>query len=70
MSESGRKQAEEMERSETSETPIECDFCYQEVPRVQRVALDGEYERLQTPHAVQYACSDCFDKKNRQRMGV
>ncbi|MAJ59595.1 MAG: hypothetical protein CBC48_06210 [bacterium TMED88] len=70
MSESGRNQGEEMERSETSEMPIECDFCHQAAPRVQRVALDGEYERLQTPHAVQYACLDCFEKKNRQRMGV
>ncbi|MCH2186094.1 hypothetical protein MK280_09505 [Myxococcota bacterium] len=70
MSELGQDRGEEMEQSEISATPMECDFCHQAAPRVQRVALDGEYERLQTPHAVQYACSDCFEKKNRQRMGV
>ena len=32
-----------------------CDFCGEVVPRVQRIALDGDYERLRTPHAVQFA---------------
>ena len=70
MSEPGQDKGEEMKPSEDTETPMECDFCHQAAPRVQRVALDGEYERLQTPHSVQYACPDCFEKKDRQRMGV
>ncbi len=46
---------------------IRCDFCGKRVERVRRVALDRDYERLQTPHAVQYACSDCSEVKERQR---
>jgi len=58
--------------TEQSETPtaMECDFCHREVPSVRRVALDGDYERLRTPHPVMYSCPDCFEKKDRQRMGV
>lgn len=44
-----------------------CDFCGQQAPRVRRIALDGEYERLRTPHQVQYACSDCSARKERER---
>ncbi len=53
-------------------TPAEmsCDFCHEIVPSVRRVALDREYERLRTPHAVMYACSSCFEKKERSRMGL
>ena len=47
-----------------------CDFCQREVPSVRRVALDGEYERLQTPHAVMYSCPECFEKKDRTRLGL
>ncbi len=46
---------------------MRCDFCGKRVERVRRVALDGDYERLQTPHAVQYACSECSEAKERQR---
>jgi hypothetical protein len=46
---------------------MRCDFCEQIVAGVRRVALDGDYERLRTPHAEQYACSDCFEKKDRER---
>jgi len=46
-----------------------CDFCGQEVPRVQRVALDRGYERLQTPHSVRYACDQCSEAKERRRLG-
>jgi DNA-directed RNA polymerase subunit RPC12/RpoP len=46
---------------------IRCDFCGKRAERVRRVALDRDYERLQTPHAVQYACSDCSEAKERQR---
>ncbi|MFP6641427.1 MAG: hypothetical protein VCC04_14365 [Myxococcota bacterium] len=47
---------------------IECDFCHDRVASVRRVALDGEYERLRTPHAVQYACEGCFERKDRDRL--
>jgi hypothetical protein len=47
-----------------------CDFCGELVPRVRRVALDRNYERLQTPHAVQYACPRCSEEKERQRRGL
>jgi hypothetical protein len=49
---------------------LRCDFCDKHVPRVRRVALDRDYERLQTPHAVQYACPDCSAEKERQRSAV
>lgn len=44
-----------------------CDFCGSEVPSVQRVALDGEYERLRTPHTALYACPSCSRRKERDR---
>ncbi len=47
-----------------------CDFCGQTVQRVRRVAIDGDYERLQTPHRVQYACETCSDQKERQRLEI
>jgi len=50
--------------------PLVCDFCGQTVPRVRRVAIDRGYERLQTPHRVQYACDTCSDRKDRQRLGI
>jgi hypothetical protein len=61
-----------------SETPVgaepesgrRCDFCGKQVPRVLRVALDGEYERLQTRHQVRYACPDCSEAKERRRRGA
>ena len=46
---------------------LRCDFCGRHVPSVRRVALDGDYERLQTPHAVQYACPECSEAKERRR---
>jgi hypothetical protein len=49
---------------------VKCDFCDEPVPSVRRVALDGEYERLRTPHAVMYACPSCFEKKERTRLGL
>lgn len=51
-----------------AETPLRCDFCGQEAPRVRRVALDGEYDRLQQPHHVQYACEACSEAKERERL--
>jgi hypothetical protein len=55
---------------EPGDAGVTCDFCKQIVPSVRRVALDGEYERLRTPHQVMYSCSACFDKKERRRLGL
>jgi len=44
-----------------------CDFCGREVDRVRRVALDRNYDRLQKPHRVQYACPSCSRRKERER---
>ena len=44
-----------------------CDFCGRTAPRVRRVALDRGYERLRTPHRVQYACPECSERKERER---
>jgi hypothetical protein len=40
------------------------------VPAVRRIALDGDYERLQTRHRVRYACPRCSEKKERARSGL
>jgi len=53
-----------------AEAGLECDFCQIWVTSVRRVALDGDYERLTTPHAVQYACPECFERKDRVRLGL
>lgn len=45
-----------------------CDFCGQAVAHVRRIALDGDYDRLQTPHRVQYACDACSAAKERERL--
>ena len=54
----------------SSEEPLRCDFCGQESPRVRRVALDRDYDRLQTPHPVRYACQRCSQEKERERQGA
>ena len=48
--------------------PLRCDFCGKQAPRVRRVALDGQYDRLQRPHQVQYACDACSEAKERERL--
>jgi hypothetical protein len=50
--------------------PLLCDFCGQPAPVVRRVALDRGYERLQTLHAVRYACPRCSDEKEQRRLGL
>ena len=50
--------------------PLRCDLCGAETASVQRVALDQDYERLSTRHAVQYACQRCYDRKDRRRLGI
>jgi hypothetical protein len=34
------------------------------------VALDHDYERLQTRHAVRYACPSCSEAKEQHRLGL
>ena len=53
-----------------AEGRFRCDFCGASVPRVRRVALDRDYDRLQTPHAVRYACPDCSQRKEQERLGL
>ncbi len=55
------------EAGETVPAGVQCDFCARYVHRVRRVALDVGYERLQTPHEIQYACTDCSEAKDRDR---
>jgi len=64
-----------MNEAETNDAPsesgserFECDFCGEQVPRVRRIALDRDYDRLQKPHPVQYACDRCSEEKERQRL--
>jgi ribosomal protein L37AE/L43A len=49
---------------------LRCDFCRAQVARVRRVALDGDYDRLQTPHMVRYACPECSQRKELERLGL
>ena len=53
-----------------AEAPLRCDFCGEHVASVRRVALDANYERLQTPHKERYACPDCSEQKDRERRGL
>ena len=50
--------------------PQSCDFCGEPSSTVRRVALDGDYDRLRTPHREQYACPACSEAKERQRRGL
>jgi len=49
-------------------TEFTCDFCGETVAHVRRIALDRDYDRLQKPHAVQYACDACSEEKERRRL--
>jgi hypothetical protein len=49
---------------------FECDFCGETVLRVRRIALDGDYDRLQQPHPVQFACDRCSEEKERRRLDI
>ena len=53
-----------------AEARLRCDFCGELVAAVRRVALDEDYERLQTPHKERYACADCSAKKDDERRGT
>ena len=52
------------------EAGLRCDFCGALVARVRRVALDRDYDRLQTPHQARYACPECSQRKERERLGL
>ncbi len=62
--------AESQEEGQRPEAGQRCDFCGAMVPAVRRIALDGDYERLQTRHRVRYACPLCSEKKERARSGL
>jgi hypothetical protein len=49
---------------------LRCDFCGALVARVRRVALDRDYDRLQAPHQARYACPECSQRKERERLGL
>jgi len=49
---------------------LKCDFCGEPSSRVLRVALDQDYDRLQTPHRELYACERCSEEKDRRRLGL
>lgn len=53
-----------------SELGVRCDFCNEVVPCVRRIALDGDYERLRTPHEERYACPSCSERKEKERLGL
>jgi len=58
-------------RMEPTRAPgLRCDFCGELVPSVRRVALDQDYDRLQTPHRELYACPACSERKERSRRGL
>ncbi len=58
------------EIDEKGERILRCDFCGEVVASVRRVAIDTNYERLQTPHKELYACEPCSAKKERARLGL
>ena len=64
------KGAEAREPQPEADGRFRCDFCGASVARVRRVALDRGYDRLQTPHAVRYACERCSYEKEQQRRGA
>jgi hypothetical protein len=53
-----------------AEPGLRCDFCGALVARVRRVALDRDYDRLQAPHLARYACPECSQRKERERLGL
>jgi len=46
---------------------MKCDLCGKEVETVRRVAVDKGYDRLTKMHKKLYACSDCSEKKEKDR---
>jgi hypothetical protein len=58
------------ERAASSGAGLRCDFCGEPATSVRRVALDQDYDRLQTPHRELYACPSCSERKERSRRGL
>ena len=58
------------EIDEKGDRILRCDFCGEVVASVRRVAIDTDYERLQTPHKELYACETCSAKKEQARLGL
>lgn len=56
--------------SPQGEAGLRCDFCHENVQSVRRIALDQDYDRLQTPHRELYACARCSEQKERRRLGL
>jgi hypothetical protein len=55
---------------DASGSQLHCDFCGESSARLRRIALDAGYERLQTPHKERYACPECSDRKEKERLGL
>lgn len=60
----------EPEALEADPSGIRCDFCGKLAQSVRRVALDHDYERLQTPHKERFACAECSKAKEETRRGL
>ena len=58
------------ERAAEGPGQLVCDFCGAATPHVRRIALDRDYDRLQKPHQVQYACDACSADKERRRLNA
>ena len=43
-----------------------CDFCEHETFAVRRIVIDKDYDR--THSVAKYACAECFDQKERDRV--
>jgi predicted RNA-binding Zn-ribbon protein involved in translation (DUF1610 family) len=65
----GSARTDAVDASDEAEESFRCDFCGEQVSRVRRVALDRDYDRLQKPHRVRYACPACSERKERERAG-
>jgi len=57
-------------RAPDGEPGLRCDFCGALVPRVRRIALDRDYDRLQATHSARYACPECSRRKELERLGL
>ncbi len=47
---------------------LKCDFCGKEFDSVRRIAIDSDYDRLSVRHEKRYACKECSDKKECERV--
>lgn len=47
---------------------LKCDFCGHESDRVSRVAVAEGYDRLTVRHEKMYACPQCSEKKEKERL--